>query len=90
MSDNVIVARRILLGLHSNSGYNVRAVPEAHIASIASAKWRIPGHSNEENVNHDVEDDDDIPSTKARSRKIEAVAAIADEVDSDCESKVED
>ena len=75
---------------HRNAHTDVRGVPKADVASIASGRGWIPSHDDEEQVRREVEHDRDIPSAELGPPQPQLAATVPDDVQAHGREKVED
>ena len=74
---------------HRNAHNDVRGVPKADVASIASGRRWIPRHDDEEQIRRDVEGDRDIPSAELGPPQPQLAATVPDDVQAHGREKVE-
>jgi hypothetical protein len=76
-----------LSDLHGNTSDNIRPIPKTHIA--LPARWRVPRHDNQIQVDQDIDSKHPIPDPEARARKIETLSSAAYEDQPEGECQVE-
>ena len=75
---------------HRDTDNDVRRVPKAHIASIASGRGRIPRHDDEEQIGRDVEYDRYIPCAEFGPREPQLATTVPDDVQAYGREAIED
>lgn len=68
------------VSIHRDAHDHIRRVPKPHIASVASRRWWIPRHDDDEQVRRDVEQHRDVPGAELGASQPQPAATVADDV----------
>lgn len=76
--------------LHSNTDHAIRCVPEADFTGVRAALRWPPGHSDDEDLDEDEEDQKDVPDLEVSASSAHTLVMASDKVQPDTQGQMEE